>query len=112
MATDMRTLTLGSAPSSASRELLTLWLKASRTGETCLRAGIPPSWTVGDKTGLGGAHNATGDSDTRNDVAIAWPPSSGPLVIAAYLTGCKLAAVPRDAVLARVARIATTALRG
>ena len=48
-----------------------------QTGLDLLRAGFPPKWTVGDKTGLGGAHNSYGVNDTRNDVAIAWAPTGG-----------------------------------
>ena len=77
---------------------------------TLLRAGFPQTWTVGDKTGLGGAHNAFGDSDTRNDVAVAWAPTGAPLIVAAYLTGVTVRAHARDAALASVARIVTATL--
>ncbi len=44
-----------------------LWLLANQTGASRLRAGVPPGWRVGDKTG-------TGNHGTTNDVAIVWPP--------------------------------------
>ena len=101
MAADVRRLALGNALSESSRTLLAGWLVANTTGPTCIRAGVPASWRVGDKTGMGGPHNAYGDSDTRNDVAILWPPDRAPIVAAVYLTGCTLPAKRRDAVLAR-----------
>ncbi len=108
MAADVQAIVLGNALSSASRRQVAAWLQAGLTGATCLRAGFPASWRVGDKTGLGGALNATGDSDTRNDIAIAWPLTGAPIVVAAYLTGSTLAAKPRDAILASVGRAATS----
>jgi beta-lactamase class A len=75
MARLMRRVLCGDALSQRSRELLLDWLRASTTGHRRLRAGLPPNWLVGDKTG-GGARNAV------NDVAIAAPPGRGPVLIA------------------------------
>ncbi|MBV8283941.1 MAG: class A beta-lactamase [Candidatus Eremiobacteraeota bacterium] len=101
---DMQAILLGSALSAGSRAALLGWMDANQTGDALLRAGLPHSWRVGDKTGMGGAHNRFGDSDTRNDIAIAQPPHGKAVVIAAYLTGAQVAAAQRDAALARVAR--------
>lgn len=112
MVDDMRRILLGTALDASSRQRLTVWLVRSRTGATCLRAGFPASWTVGDKTGSGGAVNAAGDSSTRNDVAIAWRPRAAPLVAAVYLTGSPLPAAQRDAILAAAAgRVIASAVR-
>jgi beta-lactamase class A len=105
IAADLRRVVLASALSATSSRELTAWLRHCRTGRSLLRAGLPPSWIVGDKTGLGGRTNAAGASDTRNDIAIAWPPHKDPLIIAAYLTGSQLPAAQRDASIASVARI-------
>ncbi|MEO6835540.1 MAG: class A beta-lactamase [Candidatus Tumulicola sp.] len=110
MLMDMRLLLLGTSLSAGSRTRLVGWLKNCRTGMDCLRAGIPPSWTAGDKTGSGGAVNAAGASSTRNDVAIVWPPKRSPLLVTAYLTQSKLSAAQSDAALVTVARIVTRAL--
>jgi beta-lactamase class A len=104
MADDMRRILLGTTLSTASRGLLRGWLVNSRTGDTCLRAGMPRSWIVGDKTGTGGPHNSFGDSSTRNDIAIAWPPARRPIVVTAYLSGAQLRAEQRDAALANVGK--------
>jgi beta-lactamase class A len=37
--------------SPASKALLFGWMRSARTGLSRVRAGVPPSWTVGDKTG-------------------------------------------------------------
>lgn len=93
--------------SASSRAMLTGWMLHSTTGLNLLRAGFPSSWRAGDKTGLGGGRTSSGDSDTRNDVAIVWPPGRPPFITAVYLTGVTVAAEQRDAALANVARAIT-----
>src|SRR5262249_22211727 len=79
--TMLRVATTDGVLNPASRETLTGWLVANQTGNARLRAGLPSTWRVGDKTGTGGdAHNAT------TDVAIAWPPNKQPIVIACFLS--------------------------
>lgn len=72
--TDYRKLVLGDALSSDKRAFLRDLLERNTTGGQRIRAGLPKDWKVADKTG-------TGDYGTLNDIAIAWPPSSPPLVI-------------------------------
>jgi beta-lactamase class A len=68
MTSNFEALILGTAVlSAASREQLTAWLIANKTGETRLRAGFPKDWRVGDKTGVG-------ERGTTNDVAVVRPP--------------------------------------
>ena len=98
MVENLRKLVLGTALTPASRQQLADWMIANQTGNATLRAGLPKTWRVGDKTGAG-------DHGARNDVAIAWPPGRKPILVAAYLTNSKLNAVGRDAVLAEVGRI-------
>jgi beta-lactamase class A len=102
---DMQRVLLGSALGAVSRARLIALLKGNTTGDTRLRAGLPASWSVGDKTGTGIPTNSFGDSDTANDIAIAWPPDRAPIVIAAYLTQSKLRAAQREATIASVGRI-------
>jgi beta-lactamase class A len=103
MSKDAQEIVLGSMLTVASRELLRSWLLASTTGTACIRAGVPSTWTVGDKTG-------SGERGTRNDVAIVWPPNRAPIVIAAYLTGATtMNGARRDAALADVGKIVSTA---
>lgn len=72
-----KTLLLDDALSTASRQQLRDWLIANKTGDKRLRAGLPPGWRVGDKTGNNG-------KDITNDVAIAWPPGRGPILLAVF----------------------------
>ncbi|MET7301777.1 class A beta-lactamase [Embleya sp. NPDC005575] len=72
-------LALGTALAPADRTRLGGWLLANTTGDKRIRAGLPPDWSVADKTGTGGY-------GTTNDVAIARPPGRGPLVLAVLST--------------------------
>nr|WP_239002918.1 class A beta-lactamase [Rhodovastum atsumiense] len=96
---NMRRIMVGDALSESSRTQLAGWLLGSRTGGRRLRAGFPPDWRVGDKTG----GNGTG---VANDIAIAWPPGGGALLVAAYYAESPGPEERRNAVLAEVGRIA------
>jgi beta-lactamase class A len=103
MAQDLNRILLGAVLTEASRQKLTDWMKGCTTGLTRLRAGLPKDWVVGDKTG-------TGDHGTCGDLAIAWPPGRGPILIASYLTQGKGANEDRNAVHAEVGRAVARAL--
>jgi beta-lactamase class A len=98
MVGNLQRLVLGDALSQASRERLTAWLVANKTGDARLRAGVPKSWRVGDKTG-------TGDRGATNDIAVVWPPKRAPIVIAVYYLESPASLDQRNAVIADVARI-------
>jgi len=101
---DLRLVVLGDVLKPASRERLQGWMIAGQTGAARLRAGLPPSWRVGDKTG-------TGDHATTNDIAVAWT-STGPVLITCYVTGAEASSGPvREAAIAEVARIVTQTFR-
>ncbi|MFI2367558.1 class A beta-lactamase [Streptomyces sp. NPDC018833] len=76
LAGDLRAFVLGDALGEDERAQLTEWLRTSATGAGLIRAGVPEGWVVGDKTGTGSAYGA------RNDIAVAWPPDSAPIVMA------------------------------
>ncbi|GAA4869348.1 class A beta-lactamase [Luteimonas vadosa] len=101
MLADMRALLLGDSLSPPSRTRLADWLAASTTGGRRLRAGFPPDWRAGDKTGTSG-------NGVFNDIAIAWPPGRGPRLVTAYYAGSSASAAQADAVLAEVGRIVAT----
>ena len=105
-AQDLRALSLGGALAPADSERLNGWLKASTTGDARIRAGLPKSWTVGDKTGSAGVYGNT------NDIAVAWPPAGGPVVITVLLTKPDAAAEPDEKAVAETARILSSGLRG
>ena len=101
MLATLQKVLLGNALTDSSREQLLAWLRACSTGADKLRAGVPTSWTVGDKTGSG-AQNET------NDVGILYPPQRKPLLVTAYYAGSSADSVARNAVLAEVGRIAAS----
>jgi len=97
----LRKTVLGNTLSPSSREQLIAWLVGNKTGDKRLRAGVPKGWRVGDKTGSG-SNNAT------NDIAVIWPPSRAPILVAAYYAEAHATDDERNAVLAEVGRLATT----
>jgi beta-lactamase class A len=100
MAANLQKLVLGKALAPASREQLTNWMIANKTGDARLRAGLPHDWRIGDKTG-------TGERGTANDIAIAWPPGRKPIIVAVYLTGSTVSPDQQSAAIADVARAVT-----
>lgn len=102
MLATMHTVLLGGALSLASRQSLLGWLKASQTGQSRLRTGLPPGWAAGDKTG-------TGDNGAANDIAIAWPPQRRPILIAAYLGDSRATPEALNAAHARLGGIVSAA---
>ena len=95
----LRKTVLGTVLTASSREQLTAWLVANKTGDRRLRAGVPTGWRVGDKTG-------TGSNNAMNDVAIIWPPGRAPIIVAAYYAEAWASDDERDAALSEVGRLA------
>jgi len=91
----------GPALSPASRQRLEGHLIACTTGAKRLRAGLPPTWRVGDKTG-------SGSRGATNDIAILWPPGRPPIFVVAYYTDATAPAQEREAVLAEVGQLVAT----
>jgi len=106
MAETLAAVATGDVLKPASRDLLIEWMVKTRTGDKRIRAGLPKDWRAGDKTGT-----ITGDqtTDKCNDVAIAFPPGRGALVVTAFYDTGKHFKDIRDedqAVLAQVGRLA------
>jgi beta-lactamase class A len=95
MLKNIRALVLGRALSENSKEQLISWLVGNKTGDARLRAHLPASWRVGDKTG-------SGEHGTTNDVGVAWPPQSAPVLMAVYLTGTAANGEARNRTIAAV----------
>jgi beta-lactamase class A len=91
MAGAMQKVLVGDALSGASRSQLQTWLIGDKVGDKRLRAGLPPSWRIGDKTG-------TGDRGSTNAVAIIWPPGRAPLIATVYYTGSSASVDARNTV--------------
>jgi beta-lactamase class A len=105
MLENLRTLTLDKALSEASRQRLTGWLLANKTGDARLRARLPKGWRVGDETG-------SGERGTTNDVGLIWLPYREPAVASIYLTGTSASSEERNAVIASVGEALAKALTG
>ena len=81
-----------------SRDRLAAWMFAGTTGVARLRAGLPKTWRVADKTG-------TGENGAAGDIAVIWPPDRAPLVVAVYLAGSKASLIQIDAAIAQAGRL-------
>ena len=106
MANLVRDITTGDLLKPDSRDRLLGWMENTRTGSKRLRAGLPPDWRTGDKTGTG---RAEGTTNKCNDVAITFPPGRSPIIIAAYYDSGEYTPqveARHEAVLAEVGRIA------
>jgi len=97
MLVSLERLLVGNLLSAPLREMLNAWMIGSRTGDSKIRAGLPPGWICGDRSGAAGF-------GTSNDVAAIWPPGGRPVLVAAYLTESAAPAGVRDAALAAVGR--------
>jgi beta-lactamase class A len=91
MADDLQKTLIGDALSETSRKQLETWLINDKVGDKRLRAGLPPSWGIGDKTG-------SGDHGTTNTIGIIRPPGRAPLIAAVYYTGSDAPMDARNAI--------------
>ncbi|MBB5723933.1 beta-lactamase class A [Loktanella ponticola] len=91
----------GSLLNSQHKALLLSWMVGNTTGGDRIRAGTPADWRVGDRTGTGPA----GETST---VAVIYPPSRQPLIMAVYLRGSPHSPAKQSETHAELARIATT----
>ena len=78
----MDTILFGASLKAKSVDRLVGWMLKCQTGDDRLRAGLPKSWKIGDKTG-------NGRNKATNDIAVAWPPRRKPLLITTYYVGSK-----------------------
>jgi beta-lactamase class A len=104
ISSDMQRLLLGDALSEASRRKLDDCLQRNETGGSMIRAGVPKTWSVGDKTGRG-SNGAT------NDIAIMRPPRGAPILLAIYSVGSTATANDRAAAIAEVAKVVAEFLK-
>ncbi|GAA3119190.1 class A beta-lactamase BlaA [Planomonospora alba] len=100
MARSLQKLTVGGVLHPQDRRRLTGWLRDSTTGAERIRKGLPQDWIVGDKTG-----GAAGAYAPGSDIAVAWPPSGAPLIIAVYTNRDDPAATVDNSVIAKTATL-------
>ncbi|WP_169951561.1 class A beta-lactamase [Microbispora sp. H11081] len=100
IARDLRALTVGDALGAKDRSRLVGWLRANTTGDKRIRAGLPKTWIVGDKTGTGGSYG------TANDIAVVWPSKgAAPIIMAIYTNRHAAGASADDRVVAQTATV-------
>ncbi|GAA3539537.1 PEN family class A beta-lactamase, Bpc-type [Nonomuraea rosea] len=100
MGRDLRALTAGNALSAKDRQTLNAWLIGNQTGDARIRAGLPKTWMIGDKTGT----NAT--AGLANDVAVVWPgKSAAPIILSIYTNRSASDAAASDKAIASAATI-------
>jgi beta-lactamase class A len=105
LGTDLRRLVLGEVLPAPRRQKMAGLLLGNTTGGPYIRAGVPSGWKVGDKTGSGGY-------GTRNDIAVVWPPTGRPIVIALQSDRGVPDAPSADALLAEATKLVVASLRG
>lgn len=93
----LKKVVLGNELSSTSRDQLQQWLLNNTTGGRRLKAGLPASWRIGEKTGT----NRKG----ANDIGVIWPPNRAPIVVAAYLNDSLASAEIKESTLAAVGKL-------
>jgi beta-lactamase class A len=104
MCANVQRLVLNNVLSKSSRHQLEEWLRHNETGTLLVRAGVPKTWIVGDKTGRCG-------NGATNDVAIIRPPDRAPIFLAVYSIGSTASANDRDSSVAETARAVVEFLR-
>ncbi|RXZ64399.1 class A beta-lactamase [Pelagerythrobacter rhizovicinus] len=105
MARTLGKLLYGDALGEAARATLKLWMADTHTGTKRVRAGLPPEWPAGDKTGTS---LAPGMGSVYVDVGYVEPPARAPLTFAAYFRAARqhtAADAASEAVLAEVGRV-------
>ncbi|MFC7499499.1 class A beta-lactamase [Enterovirga sp. GCM10030262] len=85
-------------------------LESTSTGTDRLKAGVPEGATVYHKTGTGAS--VDGVASAVNDVGIIELPDGRRLAVAAFLAGSDLSSEDRAAIIAEVARIASSKVAG
>lgn len=100
IARDLRALTIGGALGAKDRSRLVGWLRDNTTGDARIRAGLPETWIVGDKTGTGATYG------TANDIAVVWPAEdAAPIVMAIYTNRLAAGASADNEAVARTAAV-------
>lgn len=103
LATSLQAYAVDDALTPEDRALLTSWMQGNDTGAALIRAGVPETWTVADKSGAAGY-------GTRNDIAVVERPDGAPLVVAVLSSRDAADAEHDDALVARAAGTVVDAL--
>ncbi|KTD61434.1 Beta-lactamase CTX-M-1 precursor [Legionella spiritensis] len=104
MTNNLRQLLLERGLGEKQHKLLQSWMLSNTTGDKRIRAGVPASWKVADKTGTGARYGTT------NDIGVIWPGACSPIVMSVYFTQNHKHATPNDRVIVDVTKSVIAAL--
>ncbi|MGE5501313.1 MAG: class A beta-lactamase [Ignavibacteriales bacterium] len=105
----LRKLENGELLSPASTQLLLRLMTETKTGETRIKAGLPPDATFAHKTGTGGTDQ--GVNAATNDMGVITLKNGHRYAVAVFLAGSTLPGQDRDALFAAVGRAVTRAVK-
>ena len=94
----LQKLALGEVLKPTSRRQLIQWMRDDKVADALLRSVLPPGWTIADKTGAG-AHGS------RSIIAIAWPLTGKPMIIAIYITETDASLTQSNEAIARLGNV-------
>ncbi len=103
MARTVRKLLVADSLPAAGRQQLVDWMLANTTGAERIRAAVPASWNVADKTG-------TGSYGCANDIAVIYPPDEAPIVLSIYTRHPTKDAKARNDIIVQASTLALKAL--
>ncbi|MGJ8525266.1 Beta-lactamase [Halomonadaceae bacterium LMG 33818] len=83
----------GGALNADSRHQILSWMEGNKVTGTLLRAGLPSSWKIADKSG-------SGNDGARGVIAVVWPPQHAPVLVAFYMRGSHAPLARLDAAIA------------
>ena len=107
MAAFLYSLASGSLLTAGSTEFLLTVMSQTTTFPDRLRAGIPPEWGIGHKTGT--SQTRGGINGVTNDVGILTAPDGRRIAVAAFVAESRAGQAERAAVIAAAARAITAA---
>jgi len=94
----LQKLALGEVLKPASRRQLIQWMRDDKVADALLRSALPAGWTIADKTGAG-AHGS------RSIIAIAWPLTGKPTIVAIYITETNATLARSNEAIARLGKL-------
>ncbi|WP_370677299.1 class A beta-lactamase [Pleomorphomonas sp. PLEO] len=98
MLANLDTLFIGDALTEASRDKLEEWMVAGTVTGPLIKASVPETWQVADKSG-------SGANGTRNDIGVIYRPNTAPILASIYYTGSPLDLKGRNKVIADAAAL-------
>ena len=97
MAFLLKKLMFGTSLSEGNKSQLKEWMIRNEVSGPLLRAGIPQSWVIADRSGAGGY-------GTRGIAAVMWPDQNGPIITTIYITQTQSSMEERNSAIATIGK--------